>query len=166
MWGEDNASRGFDTAQICLNGHIINQMTMAMPERNATHCSICGEISITKCSACSTPIKGYYHSEESSFPIHEVPKFCSGCGKPYPWTGKKIQLAQELADETKGLNKKEREILKDSIVDIILETPSAEVSANRINNIMIKAGPYLREAILLLLTGFVNDSLLKLAGFK
>ncbi|MBU4216247.1 MAG: DUF2321 domain-containing protein [Actinobacteria bacterium] len=166
MWDDDDGSDWYDTAQICQNGHIINQMTVENPVRSAFRCETCGEETITACPSCKTPIRGYYHSEDMNVPLFEVPKFCSSCGEPYPWTDRKIKLAKELADQAKGINKKEREILKESIVDIILETPSAEVSASKIKKITEKSGPWIKEALFHLLTGAANEYLLKASGLK
>jgi hypothetical protein len=50
----------FHIAQVCLNGHMINSSTDEYPESNADHCDRCGEETISKCTECSTDIRGYY----------------------------------------------------------------------------------------------------------
>jgi hypothetical protein len=98
--------------------------------------------------------------------MDEAPKFCSECGNPYPWTEKGIQLAKELADTAKGLNRKEKAILQDSISDIVLETPSAEVSASKIKQLTEKSGPWISEALAKVLAGIVSEFLMKASGLK
>ena len=51
----------YDTAQICINGHVINSMSISHPEHNKKFCDKCGALTITNCPKCNTPIKGHYH---------------------------------------------------------------------------------------------------------
>jgi len=51
----------YDTAQICMNGHIINSMSKLHPEHNRKFCDKCGEPTITNCQKCNSPIPGHYH---------------------------------------------------------------------------------------------------------
>lgn len=39
---EDSRERWFDTAQVCLNGHIINRQAESNPEANSKFCKQCG----------------------------------------------------------------------------------------------------------------------------
>lgn len=45
---------GYDVAQICENGHIVNGASLYYKERNEKHCSKCGAHTITACPACSS----------------------------------------------------------------------------------------------------------------
>ncbi len=58
----------YDTAQICMNGHIINSMSKSHPEHNKEFCDKCGARTITKCPHCNTPIRGHYHEPLGFFP--------------------------------------------------------------------------------------------------
>ncbi len=51
----------YDTAQICINGHVINSMSKSHPEHNKKFCDKCGEPTITNCPKCNAPIRGHYH---------------------------------------------------------------------------------------------------------
>ena len=51
----------YDTAQICMNGHVINSMSISHPEHNKKFCDKCGAPTTTNCPKCNTPIKGHYH---------------------------------------------------------------------------------------------------------
>jgi len=42
----------YHTAQICLNGHIINESIEEYPEKNEKFCSLCGSETITECPSC------------------------------------------------------------------------------------------------------------------
>ena len=69
-----------------------------------------------------------------------LPIFCPDCGKPYPWTEAKLKAAKELADELDELTPEERELLKKSLDDIMLDTPQTIVAATRFKKIAAKAG--------------------------
>ena len=134
----------YDTAQICMNGHPINCMSVSSPEHNKKFCDRCGAKTITNCENCSTPIKGFYHNPWAIRPGNLswfTPRsFCDNCGKPYPWTEAKLKAAQELSDELDNLSPEEREILKKSLDDIIRDTPQTTVAANRFKKLVAKAG--------------------------
>jgi len=149
----------YDTAQICIKGHVINSMSRSHPEHNKKYCDKCGAETITNCQNCNTPIRGYYHEAHGAYeeldtmvneilnPLSETmidyskPRsFCHECGKPYPWTEAKIEAAKELSDELDGLNAEERNILKKSLDDIIIDTPQTPVAATRFKKIAAKVG--------------------------
>jgi len=131
----------YDTAQVCLNGHSINDMARLYPEHNKKFCSKCGAQTITECQSCKASIKGYYHCSVAVIGFEYVPpKFCDNCGKPYPWTESKLKAAQELADEAENLTPAERDILKQSLDDLIRDTPNTQVAALRFKKLAAKAG--------------------------
>lgn len=130
----------FDTAQICLNGHVVNQMTKRYPEQNQKFCDKCGAQTITECSYCKIPIRGHLHAEHNYDFNYTPPRFCHNCGKPYPWTELKLKAAQELIDEAEKLTDTERTILKQSIDDLVKGTPNTQVAALRFKKYATKAG--------------------------
>ena len=136
----------YDTAQICIEGHPINCMSVSSPEHNRKFCRKCGAKTITNCENCSAPIKGFYHDPWASRPGNLswfTPRsFCDNCGKPYPWTEAKLKAAKELADELDNLSLEEREILKKSLDDIMVmeDTPQTPVAATRFKKLVAKAG--------------------------
>ena len=133
--------KGYDVAQICVNGHVINSSSESYPQYNKNFCDQCGAETITKCRHCGREIKGDY-LDVQGFIIESFkkPSFCDNCGEPYPWTKSRIMAAQELAKEAEGLSKEERLILEKSIDDIVKDTPSSSVAALRFKKIMVKAG--------------------------
>lgn len=90
---------GYDVAQICLNGHVINEYATSYPEFNKNHCLQCGSKTIEKCPSCAENIQGFYHTPGAISVGGEktAPRFCHSCGKPYPWTETAIAVAKELA---------------------------------------------------------------------
>ncbi|HUW13292.1 MAG TPA: DUF2321 domain-containing protein, partial [Anaerolineae bacterium] len=91
----------YDTAQVCLNGHPVNDMVRAAPERNMDFCKECGARTITACQHCKAAIQGEYHVPgvfALGFP-YSPPAFCHNCGAAYPWTEARLGAARDLADE-------------------------------------------------------------------
>ena len=129
----------YDTAQICTNGHVINEQLISSPHINKKFCDRCGAPTITKCQYCRATIKGPYHFGPNTSSWTR-PSFCDDCGKPYPWTEATVKAAKELADELDKLSLEEREMLKKSIDDIIRDTPQTTVAATRFKKLIIKAG--------------------------
>src|SRR5690348_16101276 len=81
----------WDTAQVCLNGHVVNEYSVSQPHYNAPRCPECGEPTITACANCSTPIRGRIH--DGGFPSlapFTRPPYCHSCGEAYPWTERAI----------------------------------------------------------------------------
>lgn len=147
----------FDVAQICLNGHVINEATKKFPQFNKDFCDKCGAKTITQCPHCSTNIRGKYHVEGVFAPSRfRAPAFCPDCGVPYPWTESKLQAAKELAEELEGLTEEELRILAQSIDDLVKDTPKTELAATRTKKLIAKAG---KEA-----AGTLRDILVDIAS--
>ena len=104
-------SSGYDTAQICLSGHVVNTKSVSSPECNRTHCDKCKSTTISACKNCNKRIYGAalkiiktsfclnghvasqtiteYPRDEHGVvinPPYVRPSYCSRCGTPYPWT--------------------------------------------------------------------------------
>ena len=132
-----------DTAQICLNGHIVNLSCKNNPKANTSHCPQCGEKTITACLHCSAPIRGaaYYKRAlfatsagvcsvpkliESEYP---VPAYCHNCGSPYPWTEELLKDADAIIDSFDELSNEQRKLLKERFPDLLTDNPRTISSA-------------------------------------
>ncbi len=136
---------GFDLAQICENGHLINKRARTESQYNKDYCSKCGKPTITTCPYCKGAIKGYDHASkviELEFPI---PSFCDNCGKPYPWISVKLEAAKDLINES-NLNNSDKNIFSENLGSILHESPKTSLAANRIRNVLSKAGKPIAEA--------------------
>jgi hypothetical protein len=154
---------GYDTAQICLNGHEVNSCSASQPEFNADFCKDWGARTIRSCLSCSAAIRGYFHVPGVlSAGGLDVPAHCHACGKPYPWTDAKIQAAKELSDELSELNEEEREQLKKSIDDIVADTPRTPLAATRFKRLAGKAGIGALEAFKSILTSVLTEGAKKI----
>src|SRR6266851_5508862 len=121
----------YDTAQICLNGHVISQFAVSQPQGSQKFCQSCGAATITNCQNCNTPIRGYYHAGVVGMFGYSAPGFCHNCGAAYPWTEARVTAAKELSDELDDLSPEEKETLKNSIDDIVRDSPSTTLAATR-----------------------------------
>ena len=131
----------YDTAQVCLNGHKITSMYDSAPELGSGHCSKCGAATIIACPACGARIKGEYRVEGvvSLGPDFPPSPYCDGCGKPYPWTESAIKAARDLADDLEELTPQEREQLKQSLDDLVADTPRTGLAVVRFKKLVAKA---------------------------
>lgn len=90
-WRGSSALRGYDAAQVCVEGHIISMFATTNAEKRQEHCIKCGAATVMECSHCQEPIRGFLHGGHSSVPT-DPPSFCHKCGKPYPWVEKKLAV--------------------------------------------------------------------------
>lgn len=105
-WGGHGQTEGYwDTAQICVNGHVVTDTLEFSPERAEKRCHECGGETISQCPSCSVAIRGYHHVPGIIIAGgYERPAFCHECGKPFPWTAAGLEAARELAREAVTLN--------------------------------------------------------------
>src|SRR6266567_8199701 len=128
----------YDVAQICVNGHVVNDSTNHLPQRSKDYCVDCGARTVTQCSSCEAYILGAYWGE--GFFGYRPPDYCHSCGRAYQWTASRIEAAKDLALEAEGLDEDERDLLARSLDDIIKETPRTQLAASRFKRLMAKAG--------------------------
>lgn len=132
----------YDTAQICPNGHVVNDATVSFPELNKRFCDQCGEPTITTCQNCNAPIQGFLHVPGVISLSHYVPpRFCYECGKIYPWTKIRIDAARELVNEL-NLSNEEKEEAKQSIQDLVQDSPRSQVAAAKFKRLIAEGGAW------------------------
>jgi hypothetical protein len=152
---------GYDAAQICRNGHLINEMAKKSPDHNTKFCSKCGAEAMTVCKDCHAAIRGYYHSESAVFlggePM-DVPAFCHACGRPYPWTQAAVQAGRELIAESMSLDDDEKALLTKSLHEIVAETPATPLAAMRFKRLIAKAGPEMAGALTKVVTAVASEA--------
>jgi hypothetical protein len=152
----------YDTAQICLNGHVVNTMAASSPQSNQKHCTECGSQTITACPECNSTIRGYYHVPGViGFFDYDKPAYCYNCGKPFPWTVSGLEAASELADELDGLSQEEKQQLKESFPDLVRNTPKTVVAETRFKKLMKKAGAEAYDGMKSILVDVVSEAVKK-----
>jgi hypothetical protein len=147
---------GYDVAQICQNGHIVNGGFIDYPQHNQNFCEHCGSATITKCPDCNTTIRGYYRGSMTLSYI--VPSFCINCGQPYLWTKAKLQAAHELAQEIENISDEDRIILQKSIDELVKDSPSTPVAVTRFKKIMVKVGQTTAGMFREILVGVLSEA--------
>lgn len=152
----------YDIAQICINGHVITSALNKFPQFGKDFCDQCGVSTIKECQYCHSHIQGLYHGGGLSLSPFLPPSFCYNCGKPYPWIEAKLNAAKELSDEISGLSESEREILKKSLDDIVVDTPQTSVSALRFKKLAAKAGVEAANALRNILIDIASETAKKL----
>ena len=148
-----------DNAQICPNGHLANSSMKLCPEFNQEFCQECGEKTLTACQHCQEPIRGDYHMENVLGGFgYTPPRHCHNCGKPFPWIERTLEAAKELTDEIDELIPEEREKLKGTLNDLIVDTPRTELAATRFKKLVSKGGKATALALEKILTGIVTEA--------
>ncbi len=150
----------YNTALICLNGHMINEMADSYPDFDADFCDKCRASTIRACPNCKTKIRGQYADSMSPRPL-PVPSFCHGCGKPYPWTDARLEAAHDLAGELENISESEKEILKTSLDDMVRDSPRTTLAITRFKKIMVKAGKGGADALRNLLVDILSEAVRK-----
>ncbi len=154
----------YETAQICLNGHVITSGIETSPNMIKKYCPQCGAPSTTKCEYCDTGIHGYYHMDGVvNFSSYSPPSYCHNCGKPYPWTERRIEAANLLIQEDEQLSPEDKEILTSSVTDMLTESPKTQLAVTRYKKLVSKAvkvtGQGLRDLLIDVLSESVKKSL-------
>jgi len=153
----------YSVAQICVNGHSVNAFSDRYPQHNEEFCQQCGSQTITACEKCNTPIRGKFIAPGSfSSSLYVAPKFCLNCGHAYPWTQARIRAASELADLIEEFNETERQQLKESIQNIVQDTPETLIAAFKFRALMEKAGPVMKAALWETIAGVADKKAEKL----
>ncbi|MEP0814589.1 MAG: DUF2321 domain-containing protein [bacterium] len=133
----------FDRAIICENGHLITSVAQLRTHEAQERCSKCGLPTIQSCKSCGETINGSIvldcpiplvrlKTRPVIVPGFELPKFCSKCGSPYPWTENRLQLAEQMAAMVDELDPEGQRILAGDLKEIANETPAGELAAGRI----------------------------------
>jgi hypothetical protein len=153
----------YDTAQICLNGHVTNSSMRQSPEFSQKFCRACGAATITKCPDCTTDIRGYCHVPGVvSFGDVTAPPFCVDCGAAYPWTKARLDAARELAMEQDALTPEERTALAKSLDDLVRDTPRTGLAAMRFKKLASKAGSTAASGLKDILVGVLTEGAKKI----
>lgn len=153
---------GYDTGQICLNGHVATDMAASNPQHQQPFCDKCGEATIKSCPKCQTAIRGHYHVPGViGFFEYTPPSFCFNCGAAFPWTERKQQAAIELFIE-ESQDQEQQEEFRVSVEQIVKDTPQAQVASKRINRLLGKIGKESASAIRDILVDVASEAAKKI----
>lgn len=133
----------YDTAQICENGHAITAVADSNPELRKNFCTTCGAPTVMVCKNCNAPLRGRYHQEgvvDMRRFVLPIPTFCYQCGKPFPWTERRVNAFRELAAELNDLTAEEQVKLSTSLDDLMQTGPRTDVATLRFKKLAAKLG--------------------------
>ncbi|WGI17953.1 DUF2321 domain-containing protein [Methanonatronarchaeum sp. AMET-Sl] len=153
----------YDVAQICLNGHVITERSKGFHQATQEFCSKCGEPTIENCPNCDTKIRGEYVVEGAVFfSEYSVPKFCHGCGEPYPWTKEKIQVAKKYAQMLENLDEEEKQTVEKNIDDIIKDSPRTKIASLQFKKNLDKAKGKAKKELKDIIVEIASETAVKL----
>lgn len=156
----------YDTAQVCINGHIITDSMQVDPKFDQNFCDSCGADLISECPNCKAYIRGRCYIPNimgsNVVHLHNTRPFCYQCGQPYPWLDAKLKAARELAQELENISDDDKDILTQSIDEIIKDTPKTEVAAFKFKKIVSKSGQSVAEAFKNILINVVSETAKKM----
>ncbi len=158
----------YHVAQVCLNGHMVNDSFDKYPEQNQKFCSKCGLETITTCPNCRSNIRGDYEVPSvCCFGHVKTPDaYCYNCGKPYPWTEKALNSAKALIEEDELLNPDEKEQLSATLSELIVKspTPSTQLAVSRFKRFILKASKPTGEAVKSIIADIASEAIIKCLG--
>ncbi|MFZ0932645.1 MAG: DUF2321 domain-containing protein [Syntrophobacteraceae bacterium] len=157
----ESKKAGYDTAQICKNGHVITRGFHDMPEFRKNFCDQCGAETVTACAHCRAEIRGFLRGGMPSVHQPPAPQYCVECGKAYPWTERKLEAFQQYSNELDELNSQEKEELQETIHDLIRATPKTPLAEKKFKRIMAKVGKESFQAVKGILTDIVSETVKK-----
>ena len=147
---------GYDTAQICLNGHVTNPHHDTRPGASHNFCPDCGAATVTECPIC----RGWLPGLPFNLSAHmTAPAFCTECGKAYPWHHKRVEAAKQYVDELTELDQNERLLVRASIDDLAAASPSIDTAALRVKRAVAKLpGPAAKTLVKLITEAAVSEA--------
>ena len=157
----------YGIAQICLNGHVKSSKCND-DEINEKFCSICGQGIINKCEKCDTNLKGSYREVSVIDPPYwypnrqyQKPSYCYNCGEPLQWTKLSKESAYELIELADALNDSEKKEFKNSIDDLILESPRTNTAVLKFQKFAKKAGTEITKGLRDIIVDLVSETVKK-----
>ena len=165
--GQGYRNPGYDSQQVCLNGHIITNYAQTHPEDRKKFCTECGEAPILACKACNAHLKGA-EIEPQVIVIgfgSTAPAYCYECGVAHPWTQRNFDTAMELAAQVET-DESELAKFRDSLSNLATETPRTPLAVIRARTLLSKAGKVVGPAIGKILTEITTEAIQKQLGLK
>ena len=156
-------TEGWDVAQICENGHVLNGYAQTHPQRNQKFCSRCGKPTLIACPACHAPIRGKYHHPDvvNATRMQTAPAFCHKCGQPYPWTSERLATARAIVEES-ALDPESKKLFAENVEDLVSDQPRTQLAAQRVAKILAKLAKPAAAAVRDVLVDIASESVRKI----
>ena len=159
--GGNDMSSDHNEATICSNGHVVSENFSNYQK----YCSICGEKTFSICENCKSPIQGSLNMIQAALfgeKPYTIPYYCHSCGSPYPWTIKILDNAVELISLDEELDDESKELIKNAIPNLIVDTPATPLAVAKYKKGMKKAGKVLKDCMYNLLIDVVSETVKKM----
>ena len=151
---------GYRNATICFNGHVMS----IYYANSQPYCSKCGKETYSYCEKCKAPIRGHY--EVSGIVDltgrYDKPYYCYNCGAPYPWTQRILDNAVELLSLEDELDEQTKQIIKEAIPTLMIESPDTPIAAAKFKNGMDKASQFAKNLFYQLLVDVISETAKKI----
>jgi hypothetical protein len=154
----------YETAQVCLNGHVITDTYISSPSLRQQFCSKCGKETIFQCPSCKANIQGDYRVDgvvSLGRRICPAPAYCHSCGKPYPWTESNLKTISDLLKLDEQLQEADIETMEEILPDLLTDTPKSKVAEAKYKIIMRKAGRATIEAVKEIIVEIASEAIKK-----
>jgi hypothetical protein len=151
----------YRTAEVCLNGHVSTDAADAHPHLREKYCSKCGEPTITQCQDCQANIRGSYYVEgviSLRSKYEPAPAFCFNCGKPFPWTERKLKAAVDLVGTGGGLSEAELMQFSEDVRELTKDTAQVHAASIRFKKAMAKVGNAISTGVRDILADVLSDT--------
>jgi len=155
---------GYDTMQVCLNGHKITEYYKSSPEFRQSFCSECGAKTLIACPDCGQEIKGFYHISgvfHTNSP--DVPNNCHGCGTAYPWRQQALAAAVEMLQMQ--IDSIDQESAERIVGSISIDGPRTELESARLKKLMEKLQKPAYDAVVSAVGGIMSESAKRMLGW-
>lgn len=147
----------YKNATICKNGHVLSDSNA----NSQKYCDLCGKETISKCQKCSTLIQGEYEVTDFidlSPSTYDHPNYCYNCSNPFPWTQLVIDNAVELVALDENLTENNKELIKNIIPDLLIDTPTSPIAQAKYKITMSKATNVVKNAMYNLLVDVISET--------
>lgn len=151
---------------VCLNGHQQAD-DLYWGQQSKSFCEKCGAEVISTCPNCNYPIPGDYDPSGNGVLVLSpkrnipVPSYCKNCGHPYPWTQTAIDSAQELI-EMSDLDSKDKVAFKETIPNIMTDTPRTKLAITKFKIYAKKAGNIIGDGLRDILVDVASEAAKKI----
>lgn len=150
----------FEQTQRARSGsqlrHMMERASFEEPKKPQAFCTKCGAKNIAACPHCSAAILHRFAGDRAAY--------CSGCGKPFPWTETALAAAKEYADELDALSAEEKGTLKTTLDDLTIDGPRTELAAHRFKKFMQKIGPAAGDVLTKIIVNVATEAAKKGMG--
>lgn len=145
--------------KICMNGHQITDFyELSINPNPPEYCEKCGEEVIATCLKCSKPILGRYITGYSIGRVSPIPNYCRYCSSPYPWTELIINTTDELISLDEELNESDKTLIKDSIPDLLVDTPKTNLAVAKFKKGFASASGIVKDSLRELLVDVISET--------